>query len=174
MCILKRGIRCAEMPKDIRDFFIQNVRIALAKRGMSASDLARKMGLKPQQINEYLGGKTAPGLEKLAEFAAALEVPIEHLIRTDRPVEDPFRAMVRELVAETLQAGDEARQAPRAALRALNGGTRGAIDRVLDECDEESLRVVLEMARGTLKYQKEFAARLETAEKKPPAHGNDG
>jgi len=62
--------------------FISNVESALHSLHMSKSELARKLEVTPQSVGRYLSGEHAPGIDKVAEIAAALGLTAAELLAT--------------------------------------------------------------------------------------------
>lgn len=58
----------------------ENIRRIRKEKGLSQSDLAKKLGVPYQQIGQYENAKRNPKLETIAKLARALEVPIVELI----------------------------------------------------------------------------------------------
>lgn len=60
--------------------FIENVNHLLEEKGLSRSDLSRRMGAAPQFVTSYLNGQRSPGLDVIARFSEALEVDASTLL----------------------------------------------------------------------------------------------
>lgn len=82
-----------------REFFVENLRKALAKKNWKAIDLAAKSGLTSPQISRFFDEDApAPTLATLDRVAEALEVPVSDLLR------DPSKApILREAPKDELQ-----------------------------------------------------------------------
>lgn len=52
---------------------------ALEHAGMTAVELAHRLGLSKQQVHQWLHGRSAPGLESAAKLAEALGVSVDYL-----------------------------------------------------------------------------------------------
>lgn len=64
----------------IRETVAGGVRAELARRRMSASELARQTGLKQSYLSRRMTGETPFNVDDLAQIAAALRVPMSTLI----------------------------------------------------------------------------------------------
>jgi transcriptional regulator with XRE-family HTH domain len=64
------------------------VKELLKERGMTAKDLAAKLGMTETGLGIAIGDKGNPPLKRLYEIAAALDVPITELF--DKQVEGSF------------------------------------------------------------------------------------
>lgn len=61
--------------------FRERLQQALDLSGVSQSELARKMGVKPQYVHDYLKGhRPEPGLAVVEKFALAFDLPVHSLI----------------------------------------------------------------------------------------------
>ena len=58
----------------LSDVFVSNALQAVEKRGISKSELARRVGIDPASTAKYLSGKTKPGIDVIEKFAEALGV----------------------------------------------------------------------------------------------------
>ena len=65
----------------LQDIFRRRVREELSDQELSQSELARRMGVTPSTVNQYLSGKIAPGIDMVEQFALALgfENPLDLL-----------------------------------------------------------------------------------------------
>lgn len=52
------------------------IKIALFRKGMSQSDLAEKMNVSPQQVNNWVNGRSIPKMKTLLEMSEILECTI--------------------------------------------------------------------------------------------------
>lgn len=57
----------------LQERFQQRLGAMLAEKGMSQSELARRMGVPHSQVHKYLKGAHSPGLDMLERFCTALE-----------------------------------------------------------------------------------------------------
>ena len=69
------------MSKVITEDFKRNVNLMLSKRGVSRSELARRMGCTPQFIVKLLGPSYDPSLKVVEKVADALEVQVSTLLK---------------------------------------------------------------------------------------------
>lgn len=58
---------------DIRTRVARNIDAAIDASGISAAELARRLGLNEKTVRRWRSGEVTPGLERLAEVAAALD-----------------------------------------------------------------------------------------------------
>lgn len=58
----------------------KSVDILLAERGITRSELARRLGVSRQTVGQYLNGKHAPGIDKIEAIANVLKVPVFYLL----------------------------------------------------------------------------------------------
>lgn len=76
----------------IYEVFIKNVKQILENNGMTQAELARKLGMTPQQISQTLALKFAPNLETIDKIAYALGTTPERLIsKKGAPTAEPKR-----------------------------------------------------------------------------------
>ena len=69
------------MAHQLIDAFRANVEALLTKRKMSRSELAERLGCTPSYVTQVLGGHRGVGLEAVENFAKALGVKPETLLR---------------------------------------------------------------------------------------------
>src|SRR4051812_37345972 len=82
--------------------FADNLRRLLAARGMSAGDIARRIGISPQAVSQWLSHQTAPSNKRLAQIAAVLAVPVLRLQQdTALDAVSPLRELTMKLGPET-------------------------------------------------------------------------
>jgi len=60
------------------------VRVELAKRRMSAAELARRAGMKQQRLARRMTGNTAFDVDDLAAIAKVLDIPMAALLPVER------------------------------------------------------------------------------------------
>src|SRR5581483_1407618 len=65
--------------------FGQRLRHLRRARGMTLSDLGERVGRAPSQLSLLENGRREPKLSLLQALAAALEVPVEELLRRQPP-----------------------------------------------------------------------------------------
>lgn len=58
----------------------ENIRKLRRKKGLTQAELANKMGVSQQMVNQYENGKLNPKLETAKKIASALEVPVLELL----------------------------------------------------------------------------------------------
>lgn len=63
----------------MRKFVIMRLKEIVKEKGISGSELARKMGVSPAYINQALQGKVNLSVAKCEEFARILGVPVASL-----------------------------------------------------------------------------------------------
>lgn len=66
----------------VDESFGHRLRVLLADRGMSPSELASKSGLSRQMVNNYLNSGSIPGLENACAIAKALGLTVDDLALT--------------------------------------------------------------------------------------------
>jgi transcriptional regulator with XRE-family HTH domain len=71
--------KCAKRATDHDVYVATRLRLFRQQRGLSQSDLAKKLGLTFQQIQKYEKGTNRIGAGRLFEIAEILKVPIEVL-----------------------------------------------------------------------------------------------
>lgn len=64
-----------------------NIRVTMARRGMTQQDLAKASGTPQPTISRYITGKTPPSPERLVKIAEALDTTPEALMQGDGIVE---------------------------------------------------------------------------------------
>lgn len=52
----------------------------MSRKGLTQTQLAEKMGIKPSSVNQWLTGRTKPGRENLTKLSQALDVSISDLL----------------------------------------------------------------------------------------------
>lgn len=62
------------------DYFRENIRAAMATRGVSLRELGQRLGTSHSYVAKVLGGDTVPSLDRCEQIANALEVPLAWLI----------------------------------------------------------------------------------------------
>lgn len=67
-----------------QDAFGHRLRVLLADRGMSKTELAERSGVTRQAVNNYMNRGTSPSLSRAVAIARALGVSVEDL--TDKPI----------------------------------------------------------------------------------------
>jgi transcriptional regulator with XRE-family HTH domain len=72
--------------KVIVEDFRANVNELLLRRGISRTELARRMGVKQPFVSQLLNGQREPGLRVLERMAAALDVQPATLIKKNSDV----------------------------------------------------------------------------------------
>lgn len=68
-------------PQRLRERAAEEIRVILARRRMSAAELARRAGLKQPYVSRRMTGETAFDLDDLEVIANALGVKVSDLIR---------------------------------------------------------------------------------------------
>lgn len=58
------------------------IKLILAEREMNQSDLAAKIGVNRQQVNDFLSRETCT-LKTLGRIAKALDVPVAEIVKED-------------------------------------------------------------------------------------------
>lgn len=97
-------------PTNMTAVFSENLRNALAEKGISQSALAKKSDVSQQNISKYCQAKTLPDLGTVVQIAQALEMSVDSLLGLDDPLKakrqevfslsDLLRELV--LIADTL------------------------------------------------------------------------
>lgn len=54
--------------------FREGVNAALAEKGWTRSELARRLGMSPPTVTQYLNGQISPGVGIIEKFCAALDL----------------------------------------------------------------------------------------------------
>jgi transcriptional regulator with XRE-family HTH domain len=105
----------------LREHVAEEIRVLLARKRISAAELARRTGIKQSTMSRRMTGETAFDMDDLEVIAEVLGVEVGELmprsIRADGGVNTPYP-----------QAGrtDEPSFTPTAAIRPIGGGRRGA------------------------------------------------
>ena len=60
--------------------FRQIIKEFLTENNMSQSAFAKKIGVKPSQVSEWLRGKAKPGYDTLKQMATALNVSADYFL----------------------------------------------------------------------------------------------
>lgn len=60
--------------------FRQILKEFLTENNMSQSTFAKKIGVKPSQVSEWLKGKAKPGYDTLKQMATALNVSADYFL----------------------------------------------------------------------------------------------
>lgn len=68
------------MPSRSSDSFVTRLRAAMAARSVDQSELARRLGITSQAVNQWLAGETAPKGKRLARVADELGVSLDWLL----------------------------------------------------------------------------------------------
>lgn len=58
----------------------KKLKIAMARKCMSSTDLAKAVGCSKESINQIISGKRGAPIKKLGEIAKALEVDVTEII----------------------------------------------------------------------------------------------
>lgn len=69
------------MATGLCDIFRQNVRDRMVRLDLTQVELAKRMHITQGQVAQYLNGYRTPGLEVLDNFAKALDITPDCLIR---------------------------------------------------------------------------------------------
>jgi len=67
------------------ELFRLNMRRRISDLGISDAEVARRVGMSPPNIWQYLNGDRRPGLDVLDRFAEAVDLPTHQLIM---PIDD--------------------------------------------------------------------------------------
>jgi transcriptional regulator with XRE-family HTH domain len=97
------------------------IRAAMARRGLSAPDVAKLIGRSPVTVGRWVRGETAPSALDVGPLAAALGVRSDYLIE---PPPIPDYPIERYLVEVAMQAGVQ-QGLQRASARAKTEGREG-------------------------------------------------
>ena len=60
--------------------FIEILEEFLADNKLSRSDFARKIGVRPSQVSEWLRGKAKPGYDTLKQIAQAFNISADYFL----------------------------------------------------------------------------------------------
>lgn len=60
--------------------FNQILRDFLQENGLTQSDFARKIGVKPSQVSEWLHGKAKPGYDTLREISLSFQITADYFL----------------------------------------------------------------------------------------------
>jgi ribosome-binding protein aMBF1 (putative translation factor) len=74
------------MNVELQERFRRKLREALAIRGWSQSEFARRLKMTPATVGDYLLGRTCPGLNIIEKFEIALELKRGNLV-DDQPLQ---------------------------------------------------------------------------------------
>lgn len=69
----------------LRERAAEEIRVILARRRMSAAELARRTGIRQQNLSRRMTGETAFDLDDLEVIANALDIRVEDLLRGESP-----------------------------------------------------------------------------------------
>jgi transcriptional regulator with XRE-family HTH domain len=58
----------------------KNLRVLLDQHGMEQKDLAKKLGVAPSSVSEWVTGETFPRHRRLAAIARALKTTVQELV----------------------------------------------------------------------------------------------
>lgn len=70
-----------------RHIFGDNLASILDEQGMTQNELARKIGISPSRVNDYIHGHSAPSVYAAINMAYVLDVDIGEFIDFDEPIE---------------------------------------------------------------------------------------
>jgi len=98
--------------------FLKNVNNLMNQAGMRAADLARAMGMSPQQLSAYLNEGRTPSLEVLDRFALALETTPGALLGSAPPSGIAVETLITRQLLERAERSISAAQKELQALRA--------------------------------------------------------
>jgi DNA-binding Xre family transcriptional regulator len=62
---------------------LNRIRVVLAERDLNNKWLADKIGKDPATVSKWITNTNQPSLQMLLEIAAALEVPVQELVRQE-------------------------------------------------------------------------------------------
>lgn len=79
--IVQKRLPILQGMKVIVEDFRQNVISILERRGLSRTELAKRMGVKQPFVSQLLNGQREPGLRVLERMAHALEVAPSSLLK---------------------------------------------------------------------------------------------
>lgn len=68
------------MPSRPADSFVMRLHAAMAARSVDQSELARRLGITSQAVNQWLAGETAPKGKRVARVAEELGVSLDWLL----------------------------------------------------------------------------------------------
>jgi len=68
------------------------IRRLAESQNLTHAELAKRAGIVGPQMSHYLGGRNAPGIDKLPAIAKALGISVSDLIGDEAPVSAPPRA----------------------------------------------------------------------------------
>jgi transcriptional regulator with XRE-family HTH domain len=89
--------------------FAEFLKAELKRRGINATDLPRRTGLKPGSVSYLLSGKRAPDEKTLAALAEGLELPLAYLLeRAGYATQAPSLSPAQERLIAVIQYGSEA------------------------------------------------------------------
>ena len=60
--------------------FVFNLKEIRQEKGLSQTDLAKKMGISSQAVQQFENGVRTPSLERTVEIAQALDITLDELI----------------------------------------------------------------------------------------------
>lgn len=87
--------------------FIKNLEMIMAERGVNASELARRLNMKPSAVTRWLSGKNVPSFVHLGPIAKALGVPVGRLfIDSDFTLSDLERERIFAALGSALHKKD--------------------------------------------------------------------
>lgn len=66
--------------QDVKDRLAHNVKVLLAKRGLSQMEVARRTGDSTMVINDIVHGRSNPSVASLLRLAEVLETTIDDLV----------------------------------------------------------------------------------------------
>lgn len=105
----------------LREHVAEEIRVLLARKRMSAAELARRTGIKQSTISRRMTGETAFDMDDLEVIAEVLEVEVGDLmpktVKTGGSLNHNFEAVVR---------SDDVPAARHQAARPIGGGRRDA------------------------------------------------
>ena len=64
--------------------FIEILKELMIEFNLNQSQLAKKIGVRPNQISEWLSGKAKPGYDNLKAICLALDVSADRLLGLDK------------------------------------------------------------------------------------------
>jgi transcriptional regulator with XRE-family HTH domain len=90
--------------------FGEKLRAAMERQGVSQSELARRLEIRSQAVNQWLSGDTTPSGKRLQEIAGALGIRLAELLSETAPAVRNKNLQRAELLSAFDETDDQGRE----------------------------------------------------------------
>lgn len=89
--------------------FAERLRRWIKESGQSDAEAARRLGLQPQRLSNYLTGKTQPDIEMIVRICTTLDVSPNFLFGFPAPEAETEQSLIVQAICGRLKALDSAK-----------------------------------------------------------------